>query len=79
MSDIVIERRKELAFEGDRLFDLNRLKLPIARVVNAGAILAGQLNVNLNVPYADYRRIYPIPLNEIQANANIAGQQNTGY
>ena len=79
LSDIVIERRKELAFEGDRLFDLNRLKLPIARVVNAGAILAGQLNVNLNVPYADYRRIYPIPLNEIQANANIAGQQNTGY
>src|SRR5580698_8599588 len=33
-SDIVTERRKELAFEGDRLYDLNRLKQPINRVAN---------------------------------------------
>ena len=27
LTDIITERRKELAFEGDRLFDLNRLKM----------------------------------------------------
>ena len=79
LNDIVQERRKELAFEGDRLFDLNRLKLPVVRIQNGGAIPSGQDNVNLTVPYANYKRIYPIPLTEIQANANIATQQNSGY
>jgi hypothetical protein len=79
LNDIVTERRKELAFEGDRFYDLNRLKLPIARVANAGAIQAGTSNVNLNVPYADTRRLAPIPQGEITVNKNIAGQQNPGY
>jgi starch-binding outer membrane protein, SusD/RagB family len=79
LADIVQERRKELAFEGNRLYDLNRLKLPILRFANPGAVPAGQNNVNLSVPYSDYRRIYPIPLSEIQANPNIADEQNPGY
>ena len=79
LNDIINERRKELAFEGDRFYDLNRLKLPIARVSNPGAIPAGQGNVNLNIPYSDYRRIAPIPQAELQANANIVNQQNPGY
>ena len=79
LNDIINERRKELAFEGDRFYDLNRLKLPIARVANPGAIPAGQGNVNLNIPYSDYRRIAPIPQAELQANANIVSQQNPGY
>lgn len=79
LGDIVQERRKELAFEGNRLFDLNRLKLPIVRVQNAGAIPAGQDDIYLTVPYSDYRRIYPIPLSEMQANPIIAKQQNPGY
>ena len=79
LTDIVQERRKELAFEGDRLFDLNRLKLPVIRVQNAGAIPAGQGDKYLTIPYTDYRRIYPIPLTETKANPNIAGQQNPGY
>jgi hypothetical protein len=79
LNNIVQERRKELAFEGDRLFDLNRLKLPIQRVANAGAIPAGSGNINLLIPYPDNRRVAPIPQAEIQSNANIAGQQNPGY
>ncbi len=79
LNDIVNERRKELAFEGDRLYDLNRLKLGIQRTTNAGAIAAGVNNANLAITYADYRRIAPIPQGEIQANLNIATQQNTGY
>jgi len=80
LSDIVQERRKELAFEGDRLYDLNRLKLPVDRADNGpGALPAGLNNINLYIPYSDYRRISPIPDVEIQANPNIAKQQNPGY
>ena len=74
LDDIVTERRKELAFEGDRFSDLNRLKLPIVRAANPGAISAP-----LNIPYPDNKRLAPIPLTEIQSNPNIAGQQNPGY
>ena len=74
LSDIVTERRKELAFEGDRLSDLNRLKLPINRVANQGAIPGP-----LTIAYPDNRRVQPIPQSEVQVNPNIAGQQNPGY
>lgn len=74
---IVTERRKELAFEGDRLYDMNRLQLPIARVANPGAIPAGPANINLNIPYPDNRRVAPMPQQEMTANPNIV--QNPGY
>jgi starch-binding outer membrane protein, SusD/RagB family len=77
LNAIVVERRKELAFEGDRLYDLNRLQLPINRIANAGAI---PLTANyLSIPFPDYRRIAPIPQAEINANPTIASQQNQGY
>lgn len=79
LDDIITERRKELAFEGDRLFDLNRLKLAIDRVANPGAITAGPGNSRLDIPYPDNRRIAPIPQAEIQANPNLADDQNPGY
>jgi hypothetical protein len=74
LDDIVNERRKELAFEGDRFFDLNRLKRSITRASNPGAIPAP-----LSIAYPFDKRLQPIPLVEIQANPNIAGQQNPGY
>jgi hypothetical protein len=79
INDVILERRKELAFEGDRFFDLNRLGLPINRDQNVGALPAGPNNVNLYIPYPDQRRVAPIPYAEIQANPNIASQQNPGY
>lgn len=79
INDVIQERRKELAFEGDRFFDLNRLGLPINRAQNPGALLAGTNNVNLTIPWPDPRRLAPIPEAEIQANPNIASQQNPGY
>lgn len=75
-NDIVNERRKELAFEGDRFFDLNRLKLAIVRGSNPGAIPATGF---MTIPYPTDKRINPIPQVEILANPNIAGQQNPGY
>jgi starch-binding outer membrane protein, SusD/RagB family len=74
MNDITNERRKELAFEGDRFYDLQRLKLQVTRVANPAAIPAP-----LTIAYPFDKRLAPIPLGEIQANPNIAGQQNPGY
>jgi starch-binding outer membrane protein, SusD/RagB family len=79
LADIIEERRKELAFEGDRLHDLNRLQMPIDRIANAGSIPAGSGNSNLDIPYPDNRRIAPIPQAELQANPGLADDQNPGY
>lgn len=70
LNDILSERKKELAFEGDRLHTLNRLKLPIVR--NTDYPVSAR-----TIPYGDFRRILPIPQDELNANPNI--QQNEGY
>ncbi len=72
LNDIITERRKELAFEGDRFYDLNRLKRGIERQSDPASIPGP-----LSIPYADYHRVAPIPQSELQANPNI--QQNPGY
>lgn len=70
LEDILTERRKELAFEGDRLHTLNRLKRDIVRsdVYPIAAV---------NIPYSNFRRIGPIPQAERNNNPNIT--QNPGY
>jgi tetratricopeptide (TPR) repeat protein len=75
VNDIVLERRKELAFEGDRKYDLNRLGLPINRGANKGAA-AGD---GLSIPFPYEYRVAPIPEQEILRNPTIAKQQNPGY
>lgn len=66
---IIEERRKELAFEGHRLFDLNRNKRDV-RII--------QSENSIEVSYPNDRFILPIPLNEINANPDIL-PQNPGY
>lgn len=68
---IIQERRKELAFEGDRFYDLNRLKYTISRSTDYQPASAR------TIPYGDSRRVAPVPFTQIQANPNI--KQNTGY
>jgi len=70
--DIINERRKELAFEGDRFHDLNRLKRDIARSTNWPA-------AQRSITYDNFRRVLPIPQSELDANPNIKSQQNLGY
>ncbi len=70
-SDILNERRKELVGEGLRLNDLNRLQLDINRPNQSGII--GTLQV---IPFADYRRVLPIP--QAETDANPATVQNPG-
>lgn len=64
LDDILTERRKELAFEGHRLFDVNRNKLDMNRIPG-------------NVTYPDCLTIYPIPADETNVNENIV--QNECY
>lgn len=70
--DVLLERRKELAFEGDRYHDLQRLKRDIVRSNNYPASAQ-------NVAYTNFRRLLPIPQSEVDANPQIRTQQNTGY
>jgi len=70
--DILTERRKELAFEGDRYMDMQRLKRDIVRSNNYPVSAR-------SIPYSDFRRIFPIPQGELNANPNIRTQQNPGY
>ena len=69
-ADIITERRKELAFEGDRYGDLNRLKMDINRSANFPSIAR-------TLPYADTKRLFPIPQSELDPNPNMT--QNPGY
>jgi hypothetical protein len=71
-TDILNERRKELAFEGLRFFDLTRLKLVINRPVQADGYASYPV-----VSLTDFRRLQPIPQAEVDANTNI--KQNPGY
>ena len=69
LDEILLQRRIELAFEGHRYFDMNRYQLDIQRGANS--------TVNSFVPFSDYRRVFPIPLNEMNTNPLIV--QNPTY
>jgi hypothetical protein len=71
ITDIITERRKELAFEGDRLDDLNRLKLDIVRSYS------GYPPTTKLIAGTDGRRILPVPQAEVDANPLI--EQNDAY
>lgn len=72
ISDILNERRKELAFEGLRFFDFTRLNLQINRPAQPQGYASYP-----TVTTSDIRRILPIPQSERDANSNIT--QNPGY
>jgi hypothetical protein len=67
IDEIITQRRYELAFEGDRRHDLQRL----GRVINSGTAV---------VEPGDPQRILPIPQREIDVNdALTEDNQNPGY
>ncbi|HLG40853.1 MAG TPA: RagB/SusD family nutrient uptake outer membrane protein, partial [Chitinophagaceae bacterium] len=69
IEDIITERRKELAFEGNRYSDLARLNRDVVRI---------NLNNNyppstpLTLPVTSHKRIWPIHQTELDINPNIA-------
>jgi hypothetical protein len=66
---ILVENRKEFAFEGHRLFDLTRHKLAFTKYRTGG--------LTIPVPNNSLRTVLPIPLSEMNANPNM--EQNEGY
>ena len=74
LNEILTERRKELAFEGMRYLDLKRLNSDVPRV-NINSNYVGVTPVT--IAKDNFRRIFPIPQDERDANPNIS--QNTGY
>jgi hypothetical protein len=66
---IFLERRLELCFEGQRLWDLMRRKKDIVRTNCTSSVCF--------ISYADDTNILPIPQDETDVNPNI--EQNPGY
>jgi len=74
IADVLKERRKELVLEGHTFWDHFRRAIPFDREAEG--------NVSNDVAHIDYSQpqvVYPIPMNEMEANPNIRDQQNPGY
>jgi tetratricopeptide (TPR) repeat protein len=74
VADVLKERRKELVLEGHTFWDHFRRAIPFDREAEG--------NVSNDVAHIDYTQpqvVYPIPMNEMEANPNIRDQQNPGY
>lgn len=70
MQNILLERRKELAFEGFRFDDIARTGMDMPLVDNLRQRYG-------NVKFGEYKYAFPIPDAEISANSNV--KQNFGY
>jgi hypothetical protein len=77
---ILLERRLELAFEGQRYYDLKRLGLPIIRSATEGDRADGSGTpapaTTQNIQANDFKFTLPIPTAERQANPNFAQSPN---
>ncbi|HEX8461593.1 MAG TPA: RagB/SusD family nutrient uptake outer membrane protein, partial [Segetibacter sp.] len=73
INEVLLERYRELAFEGQRYHDLRRRALPIQRDIQD---VAGSASIQTLLP-TDPRYLLPIPQPEVFANPNIG--QNAGY
>jgi len=71
LEDILTERRKELAFEGSRLWDLIRLQRSWIKIKNQSPL------TTISVTPGNTQLVFPIPQGERDANSNIT--QNPGY
>ena len=71
LENILLERRKELAFEGHLVYDMARTGTSLHRVDYQGAADAK------DIEFPSYRWALPIPKSEMDANPNMV--QNDGY
>ena len=68
LDEIFDERRRELAFEGHRWFDLKRRAMDVPKP---------QVNLNPPVSYDDIRILAPLSSTQVENNPNL--EQNPGY
>jgi len=79
LNEIYKQRRLELAFEGDRFFDLKRRNLPVEGDATKGekADGTGTPYVFATLPAGDHKFQLPFPQDEVNYNTNL--KQNPGY
>ncbi len=77
LGSILLERRKELAFEGHRWLDLKRIGREIGIGIDRSPVDAASFTAPEDLLPNDYRWTLPIPQSELNANRVIT--QNIGY
>lgn len=68
IDEVMLERRRELNYEGHRFFDLKRRGMDIPKP---------QTNVTNDIPYENFRVLAPLPDGEVRSNPELI--QNPGY
>ena len=72
LSEVLLERRRELAFEGHRSYDIFRNELDLVRIeCNLPS------GINCTVPFTSHLTAFPIPISELNANPSMV--QTEGY
>ena len=77
LDSIMVERRKEFALEGQRLFDLNRTKTNYVKIYSAGNGSSRLIQYTSTTSSYYYRTILPIPVSQVVNNPNMV--QNPGF
>jgi hypothetical protein len=77
VDSIMVERRKELALEGQRLFDLNRTRTNFVKINSAGNGASRLISYSSSTSTYTIRTILPIPVSQVQNNPNMV--QNPGF
>ena len=77
LDTIMLERRRELALEGQRLFDLNRTRTNYVKIYSAGNGSSRLIQYTSTTSNYYNRTILPIPSGEIQTNTSLV--QNPGF
>jgi hypothetical protein len=74
LDSVLVERRRELMFEGHRFFDLTRNGRDIVRTFANNTFTVTAFS---SLPATDFKVVSPIPQREMDANRNM--RQNEGY
>ena len=77
LDSIIVERRKEFAFEGQRLFDLNRTQRDFVKISSGGNATSRLIQYSVTTSSFFNRTILPIPIVQVNNNKNMV--QNPGF
>ncbi|MEY3576659.1 MAG: hypothetical protein RL394_241, partial [Bacteroidota bacterium] len=77
LDSIIVERRKEFALEGQRIFDLNRTKTNYVKINSGGNAASRLIQYTSTTSSYYYRTILPIPVTQVQNNPKMV--QNQGF
>jgi hypothetical protein len=77
LDSVIVERRKEFALEGQRIFDLNRTQTDYVKINSAGNSTSRLIQYTATTNSYYYRTILPIPVTQVQNNPKMV--QNPGF